>query len=332
MIPKHIFLRKFSKTVCFSTLFLIFAGGLVTSTGSGLAVPDWPLSYGTLFPPMVGGVFYEHGHRMIASTVGFLMLCLAGCLGLWEKRLWVKILGFIALGAVIVQGILGGITVLFFLPTPVSVAHGMLAQTFFLLTIFLAYSQSQERQTRENEKEIFFNSRFLKLNIFLIGIIYLQLLIGAVMRHTGSGLAIPDFPTMGGSFWPTFDENMVAWVNLWRFEHDLDPVTKGQILIHFLHRLGALVIAVTVIVLTWQGGKEFKNKIIVTRTIFLIDFLVISQIILGVLTVVTQKSPHVTTLHVMVGAATLGAAVLLALRVSPVSFKKFKKVLNNNHV
>src|SRR3989338_894934 len=118
-------LRRFSKLTCFSTLFLIFAGGMVTSTGSGLAVPDWPLSYGMLFPPIVGGVFYEHGHRMVATIVGLLMLILAVALGFCEKRRWLRNLGFAAVGAVILQGVLGGITVLFFLPRPVSITHGI---------------------------------------------------------------------------------------------------------------------------------------------------------------------------------------------------------------
>src|SRR3989338_10767425 len=117
------FLRYFSKFICFATLFLIFVGGMVTSTDSGLAVPDWPLSYGMIFPPMVGGVFYEHSHRMVAAAVGFLMLCLTVAVQLWEKRKWVRNLTWGALGAVIAQGILGGITVQFFLPTPISVAH-----------------------------------------------------------------------------------------------------------------------------------------------------------------------------------------------------------------
>ncbi|MCA9406939.1 MAG: COX15/CtaA family protein, partial [Candidatus Omnitrophica bacterium] len=133
-------LRRFAKLTCAATLFLIFAGGMVTSTGSGLAVPDWPLSYGSFFPPMVGGVFYEHGHRMVASLVGFLMLTMAIWIGLKEERLWLRITAFTALGAVILQGVLGGITVLTMLPTPVSVMHGVLAQTFFLLTIFIAYA------------------------------------------------------------------------------------------------------------------------------------------------------------------------------------------------
>ena len=327
MIPKNIFLRNFSKCVCFFTLFLIFVGGLVTSTESGLAVPDWPLSYGTFFPPMVGGVFYEHGHRMVASTVGFFMLCLAISLGMWEKRSWVKKIGFTALGAVILQGILGGITVLFFLPPAISVAHGLLAQTFFILTIILAYSQSHERSVRQKEQKKSTSAKFVKLNLLFIGAIYIQLLVGAIMRHTGSGLAIPDFPTMGGRFWPTFDESMISWINAWRFKHNLDPVTRGQILIHFLHRVGALIIALLTIILCGLGMREFKGLPRILKTIFLIAFLIIAQIILGILTVISQKSVYLSTLHVMIGAATLGASVLLLLRISPLSWKEFQNLL-----
>src|SRR3989338_8595503 len=128
-------LRRFSKLVCFATLFLIFVGGLVTSTGSGLSVPDWPLSYGTLFPKMVGGIVFEHSHRMVASTVGLLMLALTIWLCWAEERRWVRRVSLTALGAVVLQGILGGMTVLFFLPKPLSILHAVLAQTFFLLTI-----------------------------------------------------------------------------------------------------------------------------------------------------------------------------------------------------
>src|SRR6266480_6654578 len=102
-------LRRFTKLVAASTLFLIFAGAMVTSTGSGLAVPDWPLSYSRLMPPMVGGIFYEHGHRMIAATVGFLTVVQAFWLHLRLRRL--RLLGWCAVGAVVAQGVLGGLTV-----------------------------------------------------------------------------------------------------------------------------------------------------------------------------------------------------------------------------
>jgi hypothetical protein len=129
-------LHAFALLVAASTALLIFAGGLVTSTGSGLSVPDWPNSYGWFmftFPVenWVGGIFYEHSHRLIASTVGFLILVMAFVLWRWEPRAWVRRLGFIALGAVVTQGILGGITVLWYLPDPISIAHASLAQLVF---------------------------------------------------------------------------------------------------------------------------------------------------------------------------------------------------------
>src|SRR5438477_8167502 len=116
-------LRRFTKLVAASTLFLIFAGAMVTSTGSGLAVPDWPLSYGKLFPPMVGGIFYEHGHRMVAATVGLLTVIQAIWLQRRSRKRALRILGWAAVGAVIAQGLLGGLTVLFLLPPAISIAH-----------------------------------------------------------------------------------------------------------------------------------------------------------------------------------------------------------------
>jgi cytochrome c oxidase assembly protein subunit 15 len=117
-------------TTC-CTAFLIFVGGLVTSTDSGLAVPDWPLSYGMLFPPMVGGIFYEHGHRMAAAFVGFLTVILAIWTCVKEDRSWVRWLSLTALAAVVLQGILGGLTVLYLLPASISMTHACLAQTSF---------------------------------------------------------------------------------------------------------------------------------------------------------------------------------------------------------
>lgn len=319
-------LRRFSKLTCFATLFLIFVGGMVTSTGSGLAVPDWPLSYGTLFPPMVGGIFYEHSHRMVAATVGFLTLCLTIWLGMKEKRRWLRYLGVAALSAVVLQGILGGITVLFFLPTPISVMHAVLAQTFFILTIIIAYSLSLERQQKELKPDYAYPV-FLRATLFLVILIYIQLILGALMRHTGSGLAIPDFPTMGGSWLPRFDAIMLNYINEWRFEHDWELVTMRQVVIHFLHRVGAVGIAVTVYVLNVIGWKYCSNNQRIVRTMVLLDVLVVAQIFLGIWTVLSQKHPHVTSLHVMTGAATLGVTVLLLLRAAPLSLSKFKNFI-----
>src|SRR6478752_9547755 len=121
-------LHRFSKVVVAATILLLLAGSLVTSTGSGLSVPDWPTTYGWnmfTFPPSkwVGGIFYEHGHRLIASTVGFLTIILAAWLWIAEKRPWMRWLGLAALGGVVAQGILGGLTVRMFQPPAVSAAH-----------------------------------------------------------------------------------------------------------------------------------------------------------------------------------------------------------------
>jgi len=319
-------LRRFSKLTCFSTLFLIFVGGMVTSTDSGLAVPDWPLSYGTLFPPMIGGIFYEHGHRMVASCVGFLTLCLTIWLWRTEQRRWVRNLGIIALLAVLLQGLLGGLTVLFYLPTPISVMHGVLAQTFFSLTIIIAYSQSVERQRYEViEKDI--NSKFLRLLLGFILLIYLQLIFGAIMRHTGSGLAIPDFPKMGGYWLPPFNAEMVQRINVWQFEQNFEFVTLQQISFHFIHRLGALFIVIGICVLNLIGLHCYKENKQVLRTIYLLDSLVFAQALLGITIVATMKAPVITSLHVVNGAAILGMAVLLFLRAAPISYHRLKESL-----
>src|SRR2546422_7707118 len=136
-------LHRFAQLVAACTILLVLAGSLVTSTGSGLSVPDWPTSYGWsmfTFPPSrwVGGILYEHGHRLIASTVGFLTIVLAAWLWVQDPRRWMKRLGLTALGAVIAQGVLGGLTVLFFLPAPVSTAHAGLAEIFFCITVAIA--------------------------------------------------------------------------------------------------------------------------------------------------------------------------------------------------
>jgi hypothetical protein len=136
--------HRLSLLLVASTLALIFVGGLVTSTGSGLSVPDWPLSYGMVMPPMVGGVFFEHGHRMVASGVGFLTLVLAVWTARAEGRASLRRLAWVALAAVIAQGVLGGLTVIYLLPTPISVTHACLAQAFFCITIALAYLTSRE--------------------------------------------------------------------------------------------------------------------------------------------------------------------------------------------
>ncbi|MCZ2074648.1 MAG: COX15/CtaA family protein [Bryobacterales bacterium] len=134
----NMWLHRYAVLLVVCTLFLVIAGASVTSNEAGLSVPDWPLSYGRLMPEMTGGVFYEHGHRMIATTVGFMTIILAVWLWRVEPRAWLRRLGWIALAAVIFQGILGGITVLYLLPKVISIAHACLAELFFSLTAAIA--------------------------------------------------------------------------------------------------------------------------------------------------------------------------------------------------
>src|SRR6185312_11772213 len=136
-------LHRFALLVACATFFLIIAGALVTSHDAGLATNDWPLSNGQVFPKMVGNLFWEHGHRMVATTVGFLTICLVVFLFAKEKRRWVRRLGLLALFGVIAQGLLGGLTVKLSLPLIVSTAHATLAQLVFCATVSLAGFTSQ---------------------------------------------------------------------------------------------------------------------------------------------------------------------------------------------
>jgi heme o synthase len=179
-------LRPVTRLLALSTLGLIFLGGLVTSTDSGLAVPDWPLSYGRLMPPMIGGVLFEHGHRLAAGVVALLTVLTAFLF--WKKeprRSW-RNLSYAAVALVLLQAVLGGLTVLLRLPKPVSIAHACLAQTFFCVTVLLALSQGTSPRS---------NGGLLPRGLYrnalaLFGVFYAQLVLGAVLRHTGHGLVL----------------------------------------------------------------------------------------------------------------------------------------------
>src|SRR5580658_7080612 len=137
-VKYHAGLYRWSVLLAFCTLLLVVAGGLVTSRDAGLSVPDWPLSYGKLMPPMEGGILYEHGHRMVATLVGLLTIVSMIWLFRAERRKWLRWLGVVALAAVILQGVLGGLTVLLLLPWWLSTAHACLAQLFFATTVAMA--------------------------------------------------------------------------------------------------------------------------------------------------------------------------------------------------
>ena len=178
--------------ICFTaccTFLLIIAGGLVTSNDAALAVPDWPLSFGKWMPEMVGGVFYEHGHRMAATFVGMLTVILAIWISVKEPRLWVRRLGWAALAVVIAQGLLGGITVLYFLPPSVSMAHASLAQGFFCIIVTLAVVTGAKWLRERRRPEASDLPSLRKGAIIIVAAVYLQLILGAGYRHNALGIA-----------------------------------------------------------------------------------------------------------------------------------------------
>jgi heme a synthase len=291
-----IWLHRFAKLVAASTVLLIAAGGMVTSTGSGLSVPDWPNTYGWFmfsFPveKWVGGIFYEHSHRLIASTVGFLTVILAAWTWRVEPRAWVRWLGICALAAVIVQGLLGGLTVLLLLPAPVSIGHAGLAQIFFCMTLTLALvtSPSWKAQPAPADDEV-----LRRLAIATMVLIYLQILLGATMRHTGAGMAIPTFPLAFGQILP--------------------PAWSAAIAIHFAHRVGAVVVIGAILATTFHVWRNQQDRRDLMRPAMLLILLVSSQATLGAFVVLSGLHPVVNTLHVVNGAMVLGTSLVLALR------------------
>ena len=331
-VPDRPWLRRFSILLALTTLILIFMGGQVKSHEAGLAVPDWPTTYGEnmfLFHPSkwVGGIFHEHTHRLVASFVGLLTVVLAFWLAAVEPRKWVKGLGWIGVAAVIAQGLLGGLTVRMMLPTWVSVSHGVLAQTFFMITILIVYTQTREWKNRESKVDTDEDrSPIVKPAMLLVGVVYVQLILGAIMRHTESGLALPDFPTMGGQWLPVFTQASVEWVNNWRTNYAfdsgvvLDDVTLSQLWFHFIHRLGALAVVIGALYVGLVAYRNRNGLGVFPKSVAAIGLLILAQVTLGIVTVLSHRVPLITSLHVVTGAATLGFSWLLALRTMPLHF------------
>jgi cytochrome c oxidase assembly protein subunit 15 len=295
-------LHRFSQFVVGCTVLLVLAGSLVTSTGSGLAVPDWPTTYGWnmfTFPPSkwVGGIFYEHGHRLIASLVGLLTIILAVWLWRADSRPWMKRLGVVALLAVIVQGVLGGITVLYFLPDAISTAHAGLAEIFFCMTVSIALFTS--RGWIEPAEVV--DDRVLRAAATVTtAVVYTQIIVGAAMRHSGAGLAIPDFPLMFGGIVPD------RW--------------SGAIAIHFAHRAGALVVTAAVLATAAHIWYHHRGRRSLMRPAALIVGLVAVQITLGALTVLTRLNVAINSAHVVCGALVLTTSLVITLRSWRVTF------------
>jgi cytochrome c oxidase assembly protein subunit 15 len=239
----------------------------------------------------VGGILYEHSHRLIASTVGFLTVILAIWTWKVEPRRWVRMLGFAALGAVILQGLLGGLTVLLLLPPAVSTGHAALAQLFFCFTLSLAVFTSPRWLSAPVAAD---DPALRRMMVATTALIYVQILLGATMRHTGAGMAIPTFPLA--------------------FGHLLPPVWSGAIAIHFAHRVGALLVVLAILASTNRVRTAHRGSRDLTRPALLLAVLVCVQATLGAFVVMSGLQPFINTLHVVNGALVLGTSVVLTLR------------------
>jgi cytochrome c oxidase assembly protein subunit 15 len=282
-------LHRFSLLVASATFFLIIAGALVTSHDAGLATPDWPLSNGQVFPKMVGNLFWEHGHRMVATTVGMLTIVLTIYLFRKEPRRWVRCLGAFALLAVIAQGLLGGLTVKLMLPLAVSTAHATLAQLFFCITVSLAVftSASWLKDQPGIDEHPGLPIRYLCLAATLT--IFLQLIIGATLRHSA-----------------TWDK----------------PLPTDLVLTHVGGAIAVTILLATActMILLRHSGQSF-----LTRPAAIALTLLGTQLLLGVAAYVTRlASPNdpqplnpmisITVAHVACGALVFAAAIALTLR------------------
>jgi heme a synthase len=289
------FLRIGTRTVAGCVFLLLIAGALVTSTQSGLAVPDWPLSYGKVMPPMVGGILYEHGHRLVAAAVSTLVgLELGALLLLLKGRKTVKQLAALAFIAILLQALLGGLTVLFLLPPAVSSAHAALAEIVFALTAVVALMCSEGwEDLRISLKGEEARSAF-RWVVLATAAVYLQIVVGAVMRHTGAGLAIPDFPTSFGGLLPSFEE-----------------ISRPGVPIHLAHRLGALAVVVLVF-LAARALSALPGTVFPTLAAAWTG-LVCLQAFLGASSIWSARAVPLTVAHLAMGALCWVTGVLASV-------------------
>jgi cytochrome c oxidase assembly protein subunit 15 len=294
--PYNSRLHAYALFVASITLLLIVAGALVTSNDAGLSVPDWPTSFGSIYkmPPMIGGIVFEHGHRMIAEFVGFNTIILALWTWFAEKRRWLRILAVGALGTVIAQGILGGLTVRHLLPPAISSAHAALAQTFFCIAVCIAMFTGKNwiEEVPRVEPELRRPSLFT-LTLLSIFVLYVQLILGAMFRHKGL------------SWWPhVVHAGIVAIVLTWTAVRALSQYSK----ILEVKRPAILMLSLLIAQLCF-GFAAFMTKIVWGAD------------------APQPELPMVvaTVTHVAVGALLLATAVVLAIQVwrhIPVAFEE----------
>ncbi|MBL9139648.1 MAG: COX15/CtaA family protein [Verrucomicrobiales bacterium] len=315
--PGNRWLARYAILVAAATLGLIGLGGLVTSHGAGMAVPDWPTTYGYnmfLFPisQWVGGIFYEHTHRLYASVVGLLTVILAVWLQFRAADRRLARWGWVAVGLVIIQGVLGGLRVSL-MKDQIGILHASLAQAFLVLLSLLALGVAPAWRSWTSHTAGFRSPSLAvthRLWLLTTVLVFAQLLLGAAMRHQHAGLAVPDFPLAYGRVWPPTDPEFLQQVNAARIDtRDFHAITANQIYLHMGHRALAFVVASLMVISGLRLRRDFGKRSGPGRWGTAWIVLVTVQMLLGASTVWSNKAADIATLHVLVGACclTMGA-------------------------
>jgi len=268
-----------------ATFILLIAGALVTSNDAGLSIPDWPTSFGSFtVPPLQGGIRYEWSHRAIAGSIVILTIAIAVWTWLADRRRWMKWLGVAALGTVITQAILGGLTVRLLQPPWVSSAHAAGGQTFFCIAVVIAMFTGRRWVEEVPQVELDHGRpSLIALSLFSIFILYVQLILGAMFRHHGM------------SWWPhALNAPLVALVLTWTAVRALSVYSKIEAV-----RRPAIILLGLLITQLCLGFLAFMTRLAWGRD------------------VVQPELPMVisTVSHVAVGALLLATAVVLAIQV-----------------
>lgn len=278
-----------------AALALIFIGGLVTTTHTALAVPDWPLAFGQLVPRrLTHSAHFSYDHRIAAAMMVIIALTVAVYTFRHERRRWVRNTALAAVGVVMLQALIGGMLVLFRVPLPVAVAHTAGAQIFFCLMVALAIFTSPWFFAVEPRTEAAEGVRFTTLCAVTTVVIDLDLFVCAVMKHAGAGGAIPDYPTVFGGLTP--------------------PVWNMDIALNFGHRVGALVVTVFVLWTLVRALKEHRDENALRRPAEGLALLLLGQIVLGGITVLSGRALLLSTMHDVLAAAVLATSVMLTIR------------------
>lgn len=328
----HVRQQQYNRTVhrlalitAAATFPLIFMGGLVTSHQAGMSVPDWPNSWGYnmfTFPPSkwVGGILFEHTHRLAGAFVGLLTIALMIAAWKTDRRRWVRWTAVAIFLAVCAQGTIGGLRVVLSI-RDLAIAHGCAAQLFFCFIAAYCVMTSRFWTQRRNlpQDELLAVRKVLGLAIAAVAIILVQLVVGAIMRHSDAGLAIPDFPTSYGHLLPPLKiDSAFRQEAIHRFGLNLglNRVTLFQIWIHFAHRVGAVLVSAAVIALSANIllRPRLRREPAFARLGYLALLLLAVQVTLGILTVLLRKPADIASAHVAVGALLLVMNWVIAVR------------------